>query len=53
MWLEQHELKTIGECLRAVAFGPFLFDQNATDPWWEFGTLMGLGNAEVVAIAEQ
>lgn len=33
-------------------FGPFLIDRHATDPWWEFETLMGLDRDAVAAIAE-
>jgi hypothetical protein len=51
--LEQHEIDTIGQCLRAVAFGPFLMDRNAADPWWELHSLIGLGHADIVAIAER
>ena len=51
--LELHEVETIGQCLKAVAYGPFLKDDNADDPWWEFHTLIGLDNPELTALAEE
>ena len=51
--LSDHDSTLIGECLRAVAVGPFLQDANAPDPWWEFATVMGLTHAEFSAIADQ
>jgi hypothetical protein len=50
--LGTREVEIIGQCLKAVAFGPFLADGNTGDRWWEFATLMGLENAQVATIAE-
>ena len=44
MRLAASDLQTIGECLKAVALGPFL-------PDWEFGTLMGMSREELTALA--
>lgn len=40
--LDNQELDIIGQCLKAIVYGPFLIDKSADDPWWEFHTLMGL-----------
>lgn len=51
--LGNQELQIIGECLKAVAQGPFLVDPQADDPWWEFSTLMGLKPEELSDIADR
>jgi hypothetical protein len=51
--LDNQELDIIGQCLRAVAYGPFLVDRNADDPRWEFHPLMGLTPKVFVAIADR
>lgn len=51
--LHPNDEAVIGECLRAVARGPFLKDSNADDPWWEFHALIGLHPGEFARIADQ
>jgi hypothetical protein len=48
-----NELAIIGECLKAIAAGPFLRDDNAANPWWEFRSVMGVEHHVVAAIAER
>ncbi len=44
--LNADELKVVGECLRAAAYGPFF-------PDWEFSTLFGMSRQEVQSVADR
>ena len=44
--LDADELKVVGECLRAAAYGPFF-------PDWEFSSLFGLSRQEVQVVADR
>jgi hypothetical protein len=51
--LSEQEREIIGECLKAVAYGPFFIDSKATDdPYWEISTLFGLTINELRMIAD-
>jgi len=51
--LDDQELQIIGQCLKAVAHGPFLVNRDADDPLWEFFPLMGLLPKELSDIADR
>ncbi len=49
--LTQEEIDVVGRCLRAATNGPYFRDNGASDPWWEFQTLVGVSRAEVEQLA--
>ena len=51
--LDEPELALIGQCLKAVAHGPFLIDPSADDSRWEFPMLMGLTPTAFTDIADR
>lgn len=51
--LLENDALVIGQCLRAVAHGPFLKDSSAENPWWEFDSLMGLRHDDFLEIADR
>ena len=46
MPLTKNQIKTIGECLRAAAYGPFF-------PDGEFDTIFGLSRSQIASVAEE
>ena len=46
MPLTKNQIKTIGECLRAAAYGPFF-------PDGEFDTIFGLSRSQVASVAAE
>lgn len=51
--LDDREVDIVGQCLKAVAHGPFLIDAGSNDPWSEFQILIGLTPKEFTDIADR
>ena len=51
--LTSREIEIVCHCIKAAAYGPFLIDERADNPFWEIHTLLGVTMERLRQIADQ